>query len=47
MYGAGTEFRIEHLGPDSFEIVDGERPEMQHVVPGDVVPHLQHRHAGP
>lgn len=45
--GASTELPVELLGSQAPQVVDGERPEVQHVVPGEGVPLLHHNHFGP
>lgn len=45
--GAGTELPVELLGSEAPQVMDGERPEVQHVVPGEGVPLLHHDHFGP
>ena len=47
VYGSSTEFAIELLGPEAPEVMDGVGPQMQHVVPGEGVPLLNHHHLGP
>lgn len=42
----GTEFPIELLGPEAPEVLDGEGPEVQHIVPGESVSLLQQHHFG-
>lgn len=44
--GAGTELPVELLGSQAPQVVDGVRPEVQHVVPGEGVPLLYHNHFG-
>lgn len=43
----GTKLPIELLGSQASQVVDGERPEVQHIVPGESVPLLHHNHFGP
>lgn len=31
----GTELSIEFFGPEAPEVLDGEGPEMQHIIPGE------------
>lgn len=31
--GAGTELSVELFGPKAPQVVDGERPQVEHVVP--------------
>lgn len=45
--GAGAELPVELLGSQAPQVMDGERPEMQHIVPGEGVPLLHHHHFGP
>lgn len=45
--GASTELPIELLGSQAPQVMDGERPEVQYVVPGEGVPLLHHDHFGP
>lgn len=47
VYGSSTEFAVELLGPEAPEVVDGVGPQMQHVVPGEGVPLLNHHDLGP
>lgn len=42
--GAGAELPVELLGSESSEVVDGEGPEVEHVVPGKGVSLLDHHH---
>lgn len=42
-----TEFSIELLGPEAPEVLDGEGPEVQHIVPGEGISLLQQHHFGP
>ena len=42
--GPGAEFAIEVLGSQGPEVVDGVGPEVEHVVPGEGVPLLDHHH---
>lgn len=42
--GAGTELAVELLGSEAPEVVDGEGPEVEHVVPGEGVSLLDHDH---
>ncbi len=42
-----TELSIELLGPEAPEVLDGEGPEVQHIVPGEGVSLLQKNHFGP
>lgn len=41
-----AEFPIELFGPEAPEVLDGEGPKVQHVVPGEGVPLLQKHHFG-
>lgn len=45
--GASTELPVELLGSQAPQVMDGERPEVQHIVPGEGVPLLHHDHLGP
>lgn len=45
--GTGAELPVELLGPQTSEVLDGEGPEVQHVVPGEGVSLLQQDHLGP
>lgn len=42
-----TELPVELLGPEAPEVLDGEGPEVQHIVPGEGVSFLQQHHFGP
>ena len=42
--GAGAELPVELLGSEAPEVVDGVGPEVEHVVPGEGVPLLDHHH---
>lgn len=42
VYGAGTELAVELFGSKAPEVMDGEGPEVQHIVPGEGVPLLDH-----
>lgn len=44
--GASTEFPVKLLGPQAPKVMDSERPEVQHIVPGEGVPLLHHNHLG-
>ena len=44
---ASAELPIELLGPQAPEVLDGEGPEMEHVVPGEDVSLLQQHYLGP
>ena len=46
IYGAGAEFAVELFGPEAAQVVDGVRPKVQHIVPGEGVPLLDHHHFG-
>ncbi len=39
-YISNTEFRVEDLSTNSFDIMDDKGPEMEDIVPADVIPHL-------
>lgn len=43
----GTELPIELLGPEAPEVLNGEGPEVQHIVPGEGISLLQQYHFGP
>lgn len=45
--GASAELSIELLGSEAPQVMDGKRPEVQHIVPGEGVPLLHHNHFGP
>ena len=42
--GAGAELAVELLGSEPPEVVYGEGPEVEHVVPGEGVSLLDHHH---
>lgn len=42
----GAELPIKLLGPEAPEVLDGERPEVEHVVPGESISLLQQHHFG-
>lgn len=42
----GAELSIELLGSEAPEVLDGEGPEVQHVVPGEGISLLQQHHLG-
>ncbi len=42
-----TELSIELLCSEAPEVLDGEGPEVQHIVPGEGVSLLQKNHFGP
>lgn len=44
VYGAGTELPIELFGSEAPKIMNGERPQVEHVVTGKRVSLLQHNH---
>lgn len=44
--GSGTEFAIELFGAEASQVMNGVGPEVQHVVPGERVPLLDHHHLG-
>jgi hypothetical protein len=44
--GSGAELSIELFGPEASEVLDGEGPQVQHVVPGEGIPLLQQHHLG-
>ena len=41
-----TELPMELLGPEAPEVLDGEGPEVQHIVPGEGISLLQQHHFG-
>lgn len=43
----GTELSVELLGPEAPEVLDGEGPEVQHIVPREGVSLLQQHHFCP
>lgn len=45
--GTGAELPVELFGPQASEVLDGEGPEVQHVVPGEGISLLQQHHLGP
>lgn len=47
IYGPCAEFSVELFGAQAPEVVDGEGPEVQHVVAGEGVSLLDHHHLGP
>ena len=46
VYGPGAEFAIELFGPEAPQVMNGVRPEVQHVVPGEGVSLFDHHHFG-
>lgn len=42
-----TELPIEFLGPEPPEVLDGEGPEVQHIVSGKGISLFQKHHFGP
>lgn len=44
--GASTEFPVKLLGPQAPKVMDSERPEVQHIVPGEGIPLLHYNHLG-
>lgn len=46
VYGSGAELAVELLSAEVPEVVDGVRPKMENVVPGERVPLLDHHHFG-
>lgn len=42
--GTSAELSIELLGPESPEVMNGVGPEVEHIVPGESVPLLDHHH---
>lgn len=43
----GAELSVELLGPEAPEVLDGEGPEVQHIVPREGISLLQQHHLGP
>lgn len=43
----GTKLPIKLLGPEAPEVLDGKRPEMEHIVSGESISFLQQHHFGP
>lgn len=46
VYGSGAELAIELLRAEVPEVVDGVRPKMENIVPGERVPLLDHHRFG-
>lgn len=46
VYGSGAELAVELLSAEVPEVVDGVRPKMENVVPGERIPLLDHHHFG-
>lgn len=46
VYGSSAELAVELLRAEVPEVVDGVRPKMENVVPGERVPLLDHHHFG-
>lgn len=44
--GSSTEFAIKLFGAEASQVMNGVGPEVQHVVPGEGVPLLDHHHPG-
>lgn len=44
--GSSTELAVEFLGPQTSQVVDGERPEVQDVVAGEGISFLDNDHLG-
>lgn len=42
-----AKFAVELLGSQPTQVIDGVRPEVQHVIPGERVPLLQYHHLSP
>lgn len=42
--GAGAELAVELLGSEAPQVVYGEGPEVEHIVPGEGVSFLDHHH---
>lgn len=42
-----TELPIELLGPEAPEVLDGEGPEVQHIISGESISLLQNHNFGP
>lgn len=45
--GAGAKFAEELFRAEGPQVVDDERPQVEHVVPGEAVPFLDHHHFRP
>lgn len=46
VYGSCTELAVELLGAETPQVVDGEWPQVQHVVAGKGIPLLYDHHLG-
>lgn len=46
VYGSGTKFAIKLFGAEASQVMNGVGPEVQHVIPGEGVPLLDHHHLG-
>lgn len=44
--GPGAEFAVELFGSELAEVVDGEGPQVEDVVPGEVLPFVHQHHLG-
>lgn len=44
--GPGAEFAVELFGSEAPQVMDGVGPKVQHIVPGEGVPLLNHHHFG-
>lgn len=42
--GAGAELPVELFGTEAPQVMDGEGPQVEHIVPGERVPLLQQHH---
>lgn len=45
--GSGAELSVEFLCPEAPEVLDGEGPQVEHIVPGESISLLQQHHLGP
>lgn len=45
--GTRAEFAIKLFGPEAPQVMNGEGPKVQHIVPREGVPLLNHHHFGP
>lgn len=46
VYGSCTEFAVELFGAKAPQVMDGEWPEMQHIIAGEGIPLLYDHHLG-
>lgn len=46
VYGSRTEFAVELFGAEAPQVMDGEGPQMQHVIAGKGIPLLYDHHLG-